>query len=216
MAGLPQLTTFNVRDIDRSIQMDRMYRDFLERSRAPLVPRTAEDDAFDAWAARQGAAEAKVSLDEFGGKDPIYGGDDNDWMGAAGLFGSLVSGVMGSRAASKATQTQVDALNRATALHQKNYDQTRTDLAPYRERAAPARNQLAVMMGLTPDAQSYGNRDPKQDPMWGSGYRTAPQYSPNTTYQPMQGGFGAQPPLQRNNPAQWTNALGRVLSGMKK
>lgn len=216
MAGNSQLTFFNMRDIDRSIEMDRLYRDLLERSRAPLTPRTAEDDAFDAWAARQGAAEAKVSLDEFGGTTPSYGGDGDLFnAGTASLLGSLASGYFGSRAANRATGAQLAASQAAIDERRRRFDQTRADLAPYVPRSHAPRNQLAVMMGLNPDMPSYGNRDPKQDPMWG-GYRTMPRYAPGTVYQPTQGGFATQHPPQQNNPSMWTNAISSVLANMKR
>lgn len=178
---MAELQTFNLRDIDRTIRAEDLLRSFV-RGRTQVSPRTAEDDAFDAWAARQGAAESKVSLDEFGGTTPSYGGG-GEWFnsGTASLFGSLASGYFGSRAASKATGAQLAASQAAIDDQRRRFDQTRADLAPYVQRSHAPRNQLAVMMGLTPDKATYGSGDPARDPMWNAGYHQAPQYSPSQT-----------------------------------
>lgn len=46
---------------------------------------------------------------------------------------SLVSGYLGSKAAGKAADQQAAAMRYAADLQQKQYDQTRADLAPYRD-----------------------------------------------------------------------------------
>jgi hypothetical protein len=91
---------------------------------------------------------------------------------------SLVSGALANRAANKAADAQKAAAQSAIDEQRRQYDQTRTDLSPWRTRGVGASNRLAVMMGLSPDAASYGTGDPKQDPFWMKGYQTAPKYQP--------------------------------------
>lgn len=89
---------------------------------------------------------------------------------------SLINGVMGDRAASKAADAQRDAATTAIGEQRRQYDQTRADLAPYRNRGYQAGNRLAVMMGLNPDSTTYGNGNPQQDPLWMKGMQSAPKY----------------------------------------
>lgn len=56
--------------------------------------------------------------------------------------GSLLSGLLGSGAASSAADTQSAAANRAAELAQAQYQQTRADLAPYREYGTAAGSDL--------------------------------------------------------------------------
>lgn len=182
MTGLPQLQNLNLRGIDRAVQMDRLMEGAMNGYRQPSqrdeffrawvesgAPLESADYAYSAWAAKQPRVASPTS-------------DNDSWLsnGTAGLLGSLVSGYFGSRAAGRATDAQLAADQAAMGEQRRQYDQTRADLAPYRERAAPVRNQLAVMMGLRPDASTYtadtGNY--QQDPSFNSGYRTAPTYAP--------------------------------------
>lgn len=182
MTGLPQLQNLNLRGIDRAIHMDRLMegvrngysqpsqRDEFSRAWVESgAPRESADYAYSVWAAKQPRVASPTS-------------DNDSWLsnGTAGLLGSLVSGYFGSRAAGRSTDAQLAADQAAMGEQRRQYDQTRTDLAPYRERAAPVRNQLAVMMGLRPDASTYtgdmGNY--QQEPSFNSGYRTAPTYTP--------------------------------------
>jgi hypothetical protein len=91
---------------------------------------------------------------------------------------SLISGALANRAANKAADAQTAAAQAAIDEQRRQYDQTRTDLSPWRTRGVGASNRLAVMMGLAPDAASYGTADPKQDPFWMKGYQTVPKYQP--------------------------------------
>lgn len=56
--------------------------------------------------------------------------------------GSVVSGVLGSNAATSAASTQAGAANKASDNALAMYDQTRTDLAPYRAYGTTAGDQL--------------------------------------------------------------------------
>lgn len=55
------------------------------------------------------------------------------WVAGAVAVGSLGSGYMGAKAAEKAAETSAAAADRAGALTQAQYEQTREDLSPYRE-----------------------------------------------------------------------------------
>lgn len=69
---------------------------------------------------------------------------------ALSVGGSLLSGVLGSGAASDAASTQAAAADRAAASAKAQYDQTRTDLAPYRAYGTTAGNDLmARLPGLS-------------------------------------------------------------------
>lgn len=81
---------------------------------------------------------------------------------------SILSGVMGDKAADKAADAQTAAANAAIGEQRRQYDQTRTDLAPWRDRGGLAANRLAVMMGLNGNAQ---------DPAYNTGYQAVPTYS---------------------------------------
>lgn len=50
-----------------------------------------------------------------------------------GGVGSIVGGIVGGNSAEDAAQTQADAANRSADLQWKQYQQTRDDLAPYRD-----------------------------------------------------------------------------------
>lgn len=67
------------------------------------------------------------------------------WV-AAGA--SLVSGVMGAEAAEDAAGIQAGATDRANALTQKQFEQTREDLAPYRNYGNAAISRLMYLQGL--------------------------------------------------------------------
>ena len=84
---------------------------------------------------------------------------------------SLVSGYLGNRAANNAADAQRDAANAAIAEQRRQYDQTRTDLSPWRERGVNASNRLGALMGLS------GNTS---DPYYGKGIVTAPRYTPQS------------------------------------
>jgi len=68
--------------------------------------------------------------DPFGG--PAYGGYE-DFGSLIGAGVSLVGGLIGSDSAGDAAQTQADAANRAADMQWKQFQQTREDLAPYRD-----------------------------------------------------------------------------------
>jgi hypothetical protein len=112
-----------------------------------------------------------------------YLGQANDFLKSpVGQIGSsLISGALSNRAASNAADAQRAALDAGIAEQRRESEQIRTDLAPYRERGYQANNRLAMMMGLAPNAATYkGNMATyQQDPVFGSGYQSAPQYQPS-------------------------------------
>ena len=67
------------------------------------------------------------------------------WV-AAGT--SLVTGMMGADAAEDAAGIQAGATDRANALTQKQFEQTRSDLAPYRNYGGAATNRMMYLLGL--------------------------------------------------------------------
>ena len=91
-------------------------------------------------------------------------------LGAAGLqsLASLYGARQVGRAATTAANIGVNAADRATALQQSQYDQTRADLAPYRVAGTNALAQLTA--GTAPGGQftkSFGMSDFEQDPGYG-------------------------------------------------
>lgn len=65
---------------------------------------------------------------------------------AAILGGSVISGIMGSRAAKSAANTQAAAADRASQLQNEQYLQAREDLAPYRETGYTALKDITNRM----------------------------------------------------------------------
>jgi len=80
------------------------------------------------------------------------------------VLGSVVGGVMQSRAASRAADAQQRAADQQVALARETRDLTRADLQPWRQTGGLANNALASAMGLTPSADPYG------------GYQRSPGY----------------------------------------
>lgn len=73
-------------------------------------------------------------------------------IGAAGIgaAGALAGGMMGANSANQASSAMTKASNRAAALQQQNYMQTRQDQMPYRYIGNQALNVLAMTYGLDP------------------------------------------------------------------
>lgn len=71
-----------------------------------------------------------------------------------GAVGSIASGLLGSSAASSAADTQSAAARDAAALQDKQYQQTRTDLSPFREQGVGA---LAALSSRLADLSSPFN-----------------------------------------------------------
>jgi hypothetical protein len=74
------------------------------------------------------------------------------------------SSLLGANAASSAADTQAAAANRAADLQQKQYEQTREDLAPYRAAGQTALNALTP---LATNYQKFGMDQFQQDPGYG-------------------------------------------------
>lgn len=91
-------------------------------------------------------------------------------LGAAGISSltSLYGASQIGKAATTAANIGAGAADRATALQQSQYDQTRADLAPYRTAGTNALAQLTA--GTAPGGQfnkSFGMSDFEQDPGYG-------------------------------------------------
>jgi hypothetical protein len=71
------------------------------------------------------------------------------WIPAAiGGGASLLGGLIGGDAAGDAAATQAAATDRSNARLEKQYQQTRTDLSPWRTTGMAANNKLAQLLGL--------------------------------------------------------------------
>jgi len=89
--------------------------------------------------------------------------------------GAVASGALSSKAAKKASAAQVESAQYAADLGQKQYEQTREDLTPWRTTGAAALSQLATLYGLDTSSQSinltqgedgtYGAMDPNDPAM---------------------------------------------------
>jgi hypothetical protein len=82
------------------------------------------------------------------------------WMAAAMVGSSLIS----SNAASEAADTQAGAADRAAALSNEQYKQTREDQAPYRAAGYRALGTLERTAGNVPGAFKFGAGDYQADP----------------------------------------------------
>lgn len=71
----------------------------------------------------------------------------NAWVATAVVGSAVIGGISQSYAASKAADAQTNASNKAIAFQQNQYDQTRTDLAPYRTIGGQSADQLTSRMG---------------------------------------------------------------------
>lgn len=87
------------------------------------------------------------------------------WMAAAAITGgaSIVSGLIGSRAAKKAAQQQADAIRQASEVQERMFQQGRKDLAPYRDIGYTALKDITAQQPyLTGRFEDY--RDEYLDP----------------------------------------------------
>ena len=92
-------------------------------------------------------------------------------MVAAAMVGAAAVGAAGSAYASKksssAAQTQAASADRASQIQQKNFEQTRKDLMPYKQAGDTSLSQL--MGQMTPDGyfnQTYTGQDIYSDPSY--------------------------------------------------
>lgn len=91
-------------------------------------------------------------------------------LGAAalGVGGSLITGAMGSSAATKAANTQAAASDRTLALSDAQFQQSRKDMLPWLETGRAALAQLAGELGVS---STGADGEPFQ-----SQFRTTPSY----------------------------------------
>lgn len=92
-------------------------------------------------------------------------------MVAAAMIGSAVvgaaSGAMSASASKKAAKTQAASADRASDIQQANFEQTRDDLAPYKQAGDASLSQLTGQMG--PNGyfnQTYNGQDIYSDPSY--------------------------------------------------
>ena len=91
------------------------------------------------------------------------------WVATAIVGGSIISGVLGSKAAGNAADAQRAGYDAATGEQARQYDQTRADFAPYREAGTAALGTINKLNAgdyssffTSPDynfARSEGQRD---------------------------------------------------------
>jgi hypothetical protein len=121
---------------------------------------------------------------------------------------SVAGGIMSANAAKDAAQSQLEGINSAIGEQRRQYDQTRSDLAPYRERGYQAGNQLALMMGLQPSGYTAEQmKQAKESPVWNSGYQKAPTYTPNADRAQMQQSLNSFKPNSENRLGTMLNIL---------
>lgn len=73
---------------------------------------------------------------------------------------SILGGAMSSSAAHSAASAQESAAHDAAQVQQNMFDTTQKNLAPYMGVGKSAANQLAYLMGITPDGSYYSNMSP--------------------------------------------------------
>lgn len=79
------------------------------------------------------------------------------WGAIASVAGPVLGGLIGADSAGDAAATQAGATAGAIAEQRRQYDQNRTDLAPYRQAGGAAINKLSSLLGLkTTGAGSVG------------------------------------------------------------
>lgn len=110
--------------------------------------------------------------------------------GIIGGVGSIIGGAMGADASSDAARAQQRAADRATEEQRRQYDQTREDMAPWRDTGGAALNRLAYMMGIG----GYGSGGGGQSQNWLTEAQIREQLTPQFTTQGsadgQSGGFG--------------------------
>ena len=80
---------------------------------------------------------------------------------------AIAGGAMASSASNKAAKTQAASADRASQIQQKNFEQTRKDLMPYKQAGDTSLSQL--MGQMTPDGyfnQTYTGQDIYSDPSY--------------------------------------------------
>ncbi len=80
---------------------------------------------------------------------------------------AIAGGAMASSASNKAAKTQAESADRASQIQQQNFEQTRQDLAPYKQAGDTSLSQL--MGQMTPDGyfnQTYTGQDIYSDPSY--------------------------------------------------
>lgn len=92
-------------------------------------------------------------------------------MVAAAVIGSAVVGAAGSayagKKSSKAAETQAASADRASEIQQENFEQTRKDLAPYKQAGDTSLNQLMGQMGTNGYFnQNFTGQDIYSDPSY--------------------------------------------------
>ncbi len=94
-------------------------------------------------------------------------------MGLFSFVGGLIGGGSQKKAVKKATQAQIDALNKAIGEQQRQFDLTRSDFAPYLGAGTKALPEILNLLGLNGDMATAGAMARVKDsPMFQSLYDT--------------------------------------------
>jgi hypothetical protein len=76
------------------------------------------------------------------------------WVAGAAIGGAVISSSIGSSAAKSAANTQAASADRAAALQNEQFNQTRNDQAPYRDAGGLYLNKLMHLLGQSPTVDS--------------------------------------------------------------
>ena len=86
---------------------------------------------------------------------------------AIGAVGAVAGGAMAASGAKKAAKTQAASADRASAIQQANFEQTRKDLMPYKQAGDTSLSQLMGQMGSNGYFnQTYTGQDIYNDPSY--------------------------------------------------
>jgi hypothetical protein len=86
---------------------------------------------------------------------------------AIGAVGAVAGGAMAASGAKKAAKTQAASADRASEIQQENFEQTRKDLAPYKQAGDTSLNQLMGQMGTNGYFnQNFTGQDIYSDPSY--------------------------------------------------
>lgn len=89
------------------------------------------------------------------------------WGFAAAAVGTIASGAMSSSASNKAAKRQAESADAASQMQWNMYDQTRTDLDPYRQAGSTSLSQMMDQMGANGYFnQTYTGQDAYSDPSY--------------------------------------------------
>lgn len=114
------------------------------------------------------------------------------WIAAATIGGALLS----ANSASNAADKQASATDKAVSASKEQYNQTRSDLAPYRDAGAAALSRLSALLGVDTGPANASPTDKSmvwKNPAWGQGYNDLVSRDPNASLAQFDAGWGITP-----------------------